>query len=187
YGLHVGAWRPPARARLREIKSAREGRGFILLIADPGQLDDWVAARPGVTCALIEAAWPGPLTLVLPAREGVPEDLRVRGSLALRCPASPLLRATLHRLPGPLLSTSANRSGEPPPARYEQVAPEIREACDLRVDGGQLCGEGSTILRPEPDGSLRLLRAGLWDPGPWRRLIRPRADEGGAHRRRPAN
>lgn len=175
YGLHARALDPAAVGRLRRAKATPGPRAFILLIATPDHLTAWVSRLPGIAAELVAAAWPGPLTLVLPAAERLPADLCHAGQVALRCPGVRFLRELLLSLPEPLLSTSANRGGETPPAELGQVRAEMREQCDLRIGGGTLSGLGSTVLRPEDDGSLSLLRRGLWDPGPWAGQIRPAA------------
>lgn len=109
-------------------------------------------------------AWPGPLTLVLPASGKLPEELTRDGRAALRCPGSLLLRELALSLSAPILSTSANRAGGKAPARLAEIEPELLKACDLAVDAGTLCGQGSTIARPEAGGSLTILRPGLWKP-----------------------
>ncbi|MBM3957293.1 MAG: Sua5/YciO/YrdC/YwlC family protein, partial [Gemmatimonadetes bacterium] len=92
------------------------------------------------------------------------------GYVAVRCPGALLLRELARS--APLVSTSANRTGQPAPASLSAVAAEIRAGCDVEVDAGTLAGGGSTVIRPEPDGTLSELRPGLWRPGRWARDVR---------------
>jgi L-threonylcarbamoyladenylate synthase len=163
YGLHVVARLGGARERLRRTKGDPSSRPYIVLVGSYDEARPWVGEVSAAARRQIGNAWPGPLTLVLPAAPDAPRDLVRSGEIAVRCPGTRFLRA-LASAAGGLLSTSANRSGQPPPADLGAVAPEILEACDFAVDGGALCGVGSTLARPEADGSLTVLREGLWTP-----------------------
>lgn len=164
YGLHACALRAEARARLSACKGGASDRPYILLIGTPAHALPFVSALPGPAAALLETAWPGPLTLLLPASERVAPELQREGRVALRCPGRAFLRELLLLLTEPLLSTSANRAGSPAPRSLETVDPEIRAACSVVVDRGTLNGEGSTVARPEADGRLTILREGAWRP-----------------------
>lgn len=154
YGLHVCG----APAPLRALKRESEVRPYIVLIASPDQAREYCGSPPESLADL----WPAPLTLLLPATPVVDPALVREGLIALRCPASAFLRDLAAELPGPLLSTSANRAGEPAPASIPDLDPELRAECDLIVDGGPLSGIGSTIARIKPDGLFEIVRAGAW-------------------------
>jgi len=165
YGLHACASVPTGVARLRALKGDDRGRPYILLVPDSAAaraLIDAAAQSAAAAEQWWRKAWPGPATFVVPAGPRVPADLVRGGCVALRCPGSELLRAVAARLPGPLLSTSANVSGGRAPARVAEIEPQLLAACDLVVDGGPLCGQGSTIVRVEDDGRLTTLRPGVW-------------------------
>jgi L-threonylcarbamoyladenylate synthase len=164
YGLHADGSHREALALIRALKGSPAGRGFIVLLGSPDQVGAYASGLPGVAAELIREAWPGPLTLILPAADTLPPELRPDGNVAVRCPGISLLREIALLLPGPLISTSANRSGEIPPQRLEKIEAEIVSACALAVDGGVLAGEASTVVRPEPGGGLTILRQGLWRP-----------------------
>jgi L-threonylcarbamoyladenylate synthase len=154
------------------MKGEAAVRTFILLVGTVEQAGHLVSEYPGVAQRLIADAWPGSLTLVLPASERVPGELRRGGMLAVRCPDDRFLRELVLSLPDPLISTSANRSGADPPAKLSDVPATIRAACQVTVDRGLLCGTGSTVVRPEADGTLTVLRPGLWEPEGWADRIR---------------
>jgi L-threonylcarbamoyladenylate synthase len=111
---------------------------------------------------LMDAFWPGPLTLVLPLRAGAPVASLVTAGLstvAVRAPAHPLARALLAELGDPLAAPSANPSGRVSPTTAEHVLAALGDRIDAVLDGGAApVGVESTILAlaPEP----RLLRAG---------------------------
>jgi len=103
--------------------------------------------------------WPGPLTLVLPAAAGLPEELLGGGAtLAVRVPSRELTRE-LCRLSGPLISTSANRSGRSAPASLDEALAGVGDAIAAAVDGGACGGPPSTLVDLTGDGP-KLLREG---------------------------
>ena len=113
---------------------------------------------------LAQMFWPGPLTLVLPRRD----DTRLAGAVtaglptvALRCPAHPVMRALLERCEFPLAAPSANRSGGVSPTSAAHVAASLGERVDAILDGGA-CAAGleSTIVALRGEGGWQLLRPG---------------------------
>jgi L-threonylcarbamoyladenylate synthase len=116
--------------------------------------------------ALAAAHWPGPLTLVLPARPGNGIASLVTAGLdtiAIRCPAHPAMRDLLSATGKPLAAPSANASGTISPTRAEHVAKSLRGRIPLILDAGPTAvGLESTIVATGP---LRLLRPGPIDLG----------------------
>ena len=113
--------------------------------------------------ALAAAFWPGPLTLVLPLRPAAPIAPAVTAGLptvALRCPAHPVMQAVLAAAGVPLAAPSANRSGAVSPTTAAHVAHSLGSAVDLILDGGP-CRQGieSTIVALRPQG-WAILRPG---------------------------
>jgi L-threonylcarbamoyladenylate synthase len=155
YGFHARASSATAVARIRALK--RDSRaGFIGLIAHPDDLGRYAHASPEAL-ELARRHWPGALTLVLEARPEAPAALCSEdGTIALRCPGSALLRGVVQGVGEPVLSTSANRSGERA-AREADDAPA--GVADLIVDGGPLDGRPSTLVRVGPKG-VQILRQG---------------------------
>ena len=114
---------------------------------------------------LVEAHWPGPLTIVLRAGDAVPRELLAPdGTVALRCPGSAFLRAAVSAAGGIVASTSANLEGEPPAVT---AAGPVAEQADLVVDSGPLSGVPSTVVAVDGD-SVRVLREGAVRIGPGR-------------------
>lgn len=136
YGLHAVATNADAVARIAELKGRDEQqKPFIVLAASPQQLPELgITVDPATLDALAEL-WPAPLTAVLPRGES---------TLAVRIPDVEWLRALIERT-GPLVSTSANRSGEPAVDRPSALARDLHDALDV-VDGGIRGGEPSAIL-----------------------------------------
>ena len=122
--------------------------------------------------ALIDRYWPGPLTLVLPARSHLPPALTAGGdTVGVRLPAHPFLRALARRV-GPLASSSANRSGQPPCATAAAVLDQLDGRIPLLIDAGpaplaqsstvlDLSGPQPILLREGPIGPQELAAAGI--------------------------
>lgn len=114
--------------------------------------------------ALAKAFWPGALTMVLPLREGAALAPAVSAGLptvALRCPAHPVMQALLKTCGLPLAAPSANRSGGVSPTSAAHVVASLGGRADLILDGGETRqGIESTIVGLRADGSWTVLRPG---------------------------
>ena len=144
YGLHALATSDAAVERIAEIKGRDESTPFIVLASSVQQLREiGVAATPDLLEAL-GSIWPAPLTAILPLARPLPAS-RGAQTLAVRIPAVDWLRELAQRT-GPLVSTSANRSGEPPVEAPEMLAYDLQQRVDAIVDGGVRKGKPSAIL-----------------------------------------
>lgn len=161
YGLAADALRPEAAARIFAAKQRPLFDPLIVHAADRTGADACVAEWNPSAEALAAAFWPGPLTLVLPKRETIP-DLVTSGLpfVAVRIPAHPVAAALLRAFGGPLAAPSANRFGRVSPTTAAAVREELGDAVPLVLDGGP-CAVGleSTIVA-FPEGRPVLLRAG---------------------------
>lgn len=160
YGLGANAWDARALARVFEAKNRPSFDPLIIHVADPedaGQVADLAVPQARL---LMEHFWPGPLTLVLPKNDRVP-DLATSGlpSVAVRCPASLVARELIRRAGVPVAAPSANPFGYLSPTRAEHVAAQLGDRIDFIVDGGRctvgvestvldLCSDPPLILRP---------------------------------------
>ncbi len=162
YGLAGDALNADAVARIFE---AKERPFFDPLIVHLPSLD-WLdrlttSADDSLVRTLIERFWPGPLTLVLPRREIVP-DLVTSGlpTVAVRMSAHPVFRSVLSEFGRPVAAPSANRFGRISPTAAAHVLAELDGRIPLILDGGP-CSLGleSTVVAPR-EGALHLLRAG---------------------------
>ena len=144
YGLHARALDDAAVGRIADLKGRAETKPFVVLAADVGQLQELgIDADPDLLSRLA-SIWPAPLTAILPLRQPIAAS-RGMATLAVRIPALDWLRA-LAQQTGPLVSTSANRSGEPPVDRPEALARDLLERLDAIVDAGVRTGEPSAIV-----------------------------------------
>lgn len=173
YGLGALARDEAAVDRLVSAKGRPDGKPLPLVAADLAAVGA-VAVVSDDAARLARRFWPGPLTLVLPARPGLPAAITAgTGSVGVRVPGSEIARALARAAGGALVSTSANPSGGPPPVRPEDLEPALRARVDVVLDGGPAPGGlPSTVVALEPAG-LRLVRPGAVPFEQVERALRP--------------
>jgi L-threonylcarbamoyladenylate synthase len=162
YGLAARADSEAAIAAIYRAKGRPEFNPLIVHIASLGQAER-LARFDDRAGLLAERFWPGPLTLVLPLRDGAPIAAAVAAGLptiALRMPAHPLMQAVLRDADVPLAAPSANRSGSVSPTSAAHVLASFGDEAPPVLDGGN-CERGleSTIVALRP-GGWQLLRPG---------------------------
>jgi L-threonylcarbamoyladenylate synthase len=161
YGLGADAFNTAAVERVFELKGRNRQNPVPVLIADAAMLSVLVDEIPPLAARLMDRFWPGPLTIVLPARKGTPEPLlNRRGAVGVRVSSQPVATALVKALGRPLTATSANPSGEPPARTLEEARRYFAGPVELFVDGGVLASTtGSTVV--EVSGTnLKIIRAG---------------------------
>ncbi|MDP3939965.1 MAG: L-threonylcarbamoyladenylate synthase [Deltaproteobacteria bacterium] len=161
YGLGANAASPLALDRLYEAKGRPEALPVSVIVADAAALAPLVAEVPISARKLMDAFWPGPLTLVFRAAPGLSDRLTAgTGRIGARVSSHPVAAALAARCGFPITATSANLSGAPEASSAGAIDPALREALDLVVDGGPTPGgPASTILDVTVDPP-RVLRAG---------------------------
>lgn len=160
YGLAALATNGRAVRRVFELKGRSLSQPLVLMVARPEQLDAWAVVDDRAR-AYMRRWWPGPLTLVMPAREGVGPPLTSAGrphTIAARIPDHPLALALLEETGEALATTSANRSGEPPALTPLEAA--WVEGLVAVLDGGRAPGSVPSTLLDLSEGPPRVLRAG---------------------------
>jgi L-threonylcarbamoyladenylate synthase len=165
YGLGASASDGVAVERLARAKGRPDGKPLPLLAADHAQVES-VAELRGAAATLAERFWPGPLTLVLPALPGLPEPVTAgTGTVAVRVPGSEVARALAAAVGGPIVSTSANLAGEPPPRAVAELAAALVARIDHVLDGGWTPGGAPSTIVAFDEAGIRLVRAGVisWD------------------------
>ena len=149
--------------RVREAKGREESKPLPLVAADPDQARSLCTAWPEEAARLAGRFWPGPLSLVLRARSEVPLEVTAgTGTVAVRVPARVLARDLCRD--GPLIATSANRAGEPPPVLCAEAVEAVGRWAVLALDGGP-GRPGASTLVDLTETVPRLLRPGpvAWD------------------------
>ena len=161
YGLGADGLNPAAVAKIFEAKGRPQDNPLILHVAEPEQISQLCHSIPDAAWALAETFWPGPLTMVLPARDTVPLSTRAGlPSVAVRCPDCDITREIIHLAGVPVAAPSANISGKPSTTTAQHVLHDHDGNIDAIVDGGPCrVGLESTIVDLTEDRP-RLLRPG---------------------------
>jgi L-threonylcarbamoyladenylate synthase len=149
YGLAASTLRPESVRRVFEIKGRPAAARVPVLFATAADLPLLVEEVPRVAWTLIDRFWPGPLTVVLPARPSVPSIITGGGrTVAVRVPAGRVCLELLQMLAEPVIGTSANISGRPPAKTAADVARELGNgpAAVLEDDAGIRTGIASTVV-----------------------------------------
>jgi len=148
YGLGVDPFNPAALGHLAKVKGRADGKPILLLIGAREQLRDLVDYVPPAAEALMEAFWPGPLTIVFPARAGIHELVTAgTGTVGVRWTSLAAL-ADMLQVVGPLTGTSANRAGESPARTAREVQRALGDEIDLIIDAGTTPGGfPSTVIQ----------------------------------------
>ena len=136
-----------AVGRIFAAKGRKEERALPLLVSDVVMAEELAREVPTRFYMLARHFWPGPLTIIVPASERVP--LKVTGNtgrLAMRQAQSKVANALLERLAQPLVSTSANISGQPTCNSGIEVFGVMDSRVDLVLDGGLVTGLGATTV-----------------------------------------
>lgn len=148
YGLGANAFEPRAVARVFEAKARPSFDPLIVHLADAAGLEQVASAADPRVRPLAERFWPGPLTLVLPRRPGIP-DIVTAGleTVGVRVPAHPVALALLRAAATPVAAPSANPFGYVSPTTAEHVIDRLGDAVEIVLDGGPCpVGVESTIL-----------------------------------------
>ena len=160
YGAAVSALDAEAVAGLVAAKGRPSDQPLPLILPDRVALQQVVLAVPARARELMDAHWPGPLTLVLPARPDLPAALVGPHGVGVRLSPHPVAAGLAVAFGGPITATSANRTGAPP-ARTAEAAAAALPAAALTLDGGQTPGGApSTVLAVDHEGRLTVLRQG---------------------------
>lgn len=165
YGLACDPLDAGAIARIHRLKGRDDGKPSAVMYFSPLAIRELVSGLGPRTKAAVSALLPGPVTLVVanPLRRYPLACRQDPERLGIRLIGGPLAGTMC-----PVFQTSANLSGEPAPAGFEEVPASIREGADLAIDGGELPGLPSTVVdiaAIEDDGSWRIIRDGALSPG----------------------
>ena len=161
YGLGADGLNPDAVAKIFLAKGRPQDNPLILHVAEPEQIALFCHDIPDSAYALAEAFWPGPLTMVLPAKDIVPLSTRAGlPSVAVRCPDCEITRSIIRLSGVPVAAPSANISGKPSTTTAGHVLHDHNGRIECIVDGGPCrVGVESTII-DLTDDMPRLLRPG---------------------------
>lgn len=154
YGLAVDPFSEAAIRKLFAVKGRPETNPVLVIIDSPERLTRMVRAVDPAVLRLLEVLWPGPLSILLPRHDAVPDLLTAgSGKICVRCPGCSAARALCAAFGGAVTSTSANLAGHVP---AHTAAEALLPGVALAIDGGTLATQApSTIYDPETDRVLR--------------------------------
>src|SRR5256712_6936090 len=162
YGLGVDPFNVPAVQRLYNLKGrSPQTSPILVLIRSRHELQALVLEITPAAERLMQACWPGPLTLVFRAAVAVPSVLTAgTGTIGVRLSAYPDVQRVLEMMGGPLTGTSANRTGQPPATTAEEVERAFGADIDLIVNGGPTPGGLPSTVLDTTVSPPRLIREG---------------------------
>ena len=139
YGLAADLTNPKAMDRLNHVKGRPPDKPYSWHLHSIEQMRQYVAAVPPLAERLIQRYWPGPLTIIMPSKDGT--------TIGFRLPDHPVARAFLSACGVPVAAPSANRSGSPPPTDANEVLAALDGDIDCILDAGPTrLGRESTVV-----------------------------------------
>lgn len=152
YGLAADATNPQAIERLNRLKGRPPEKPYSIHLYETAQIAAFVETIPPLAKRLMDRFWPGPLTIVMPAKD--------TGTVGFRLPSHPVAQAFLRRCQRPVVAPSANRSGFPPPTDAREVLIALDHQVECLLDAGPTpLGRESTVVSVV-GGRLDILREG---------------------------
>ena len=162
WGLGCVATNPEAVAKVFAIKKRSEAKSLVLLACDLDMVARYIREIPSIAIDLVEVN-DAPMTIVYPGAQGLaPAVVAEDGSVGIRIPHNEFCEQLVRRLRVPLVSTSANISGESAPASLAEVSDEIRGAVDWCAParlGAGATGRASQIIKLGLRGEVEIIRA----------------------------
>lgn len=161
YGLGADALNSQAVEQVFQLKGRDPLNPIPVLVADREMLHALVADVPEAAQKLIRQFWPGPLTLVLPARKEIPKPLcNPSGGVGVRISSQAIATRLVNTLGRPLTATSANPSGKEPARTIPEAKTYFGDQIEVFVDGGKLTAKtGSTVVEVMGD-TIKIIRQG---------------------------
>lgn len=161
YALAADPYQDASLERLFFLKRRPEAKPVLLLAANPEMALRLAREAPEIAARLMARFWPGPLTLLLPARSDISGLVTGQtGTVGVRQPRQPIVCQLLAALSFPVTGTSANRSGKAPLIRAEEVAREFGPDIDLILDAGPCPGGLPSTVVDVSCAPPRLVRPG---------------------------
>ncbi|GIM45729.1 threonylcarbamoyl-AMP synthase [Collibacillus ludicampi] len=148
YGLGADATNPAAVDKIFQAKGRPSDNPLIVHIASERDLERLVKEIPDTARKLMDAFWPGPLTLIFPKKDGIPDQVTAGlDTVGIRMPNHPVARMLIESSGVPLAAPSANRSGRPSPTTAEHVLEDLDHLIAAVIDGGPAgVGVESTVV-----------------------------------------
>lgn len=162
WGLGCDATNAEAVARIFRIKQRADAKAMLCLLDTPGKLQGYVEEVPDMAWELIELSTK-PLTIIYPHARNLAKNLMAEdGSVGIRITKETFSKALCERLHKPVVSTSANLSGEPTPRNFSQIVEDVKQQADYIVRYRR-----NDLAEPAPSSIIKL------DKGNVIKVIRP--------------
>ena len=160
YGLGADPFNEQAVRSIFEIKGRAEDKPILLLVDSIDRAQS-VAVLSETALVLARRFWPGPLTMILPARPGVPSLVSAgTGTMGIRWGNAPFAQRVISAMGSPITATSANRSGMPSAITAEEVHAQLQDRLEVLVDGGRLPSRGGSTVLDLTVSPAKILRRG---------------------------
>lgn len=161
YGLGCSAFDQDAIKRIFCIKDRPKGKSLPIIASDQAMVREICHDIPGIATELMNMFWPGPLTLVLKGKKGLPHGIiDDMGRVAVRVSSHPLCLALTKSLSSPVTATSANKSNASPCTTAAQVGSQLSGLIPLIIDGGETRGGAASTIIDCTGDELRFIRDG---------------------------
>ncbi|NAZ87135.1 L-threonylcarbamoyladenylate synthase [Kineococcus indalonis] len=171
YGIGADAFSPAAVRKLLEAKGRGRDMPPPVLVPEVRTVDGLASAVPFAVRELMDAFWPGALTIVCRAQPSLTWDLGdTHGTVALRMPLHPVALELLKRT-GPMAVSSANLSGRPAATTVQQAVDQLAGSVRVYLDGGPSPKGAPSTIVDASDGPLRVLRVGALSEAELRRAV----------------
>ena len=161
WGLGCDATDSDAVARIYALKKSADKKSMLVIVDSIDRAAVYTDRVPHVAWDLLEVA-DKPLTLILPGAHGISQELIPdEGTIGVRVPEHEFCRQMCRLLGRPVVSTSANISGMPAPARFDEIDPALKEGVDMVVDASLeagATGEASSIIAIDESGAFKIIR-----------------------------
>ncbi len=161
WGIGCDATNKEAVKRIYEIKKREDSKSMLVLMENPALLDRYVDEVPEVAWDLVEITTT-PLTVIYPGAKNIAPNLVAEdGSVGIRFTKEKFSSQLIQRFRRPIVSTSANISGEKSPAFFDEISDEIRESVDYIVEYRQddrTSSKPSSIIKLGPGGQIDIIR-----------------------------
>jgi len=157
WGLGCDATNPEAVAKIYSIKKREDNKSMLVLLNNPGRIVAYVKEVPEIAWELIDAAV-RPITIIYPGAKNLAKNLVAEdGSIGIRITGDEFCSELLKRFGKPLVSSSANISGEKTPSIFDEISDEIKRAVDYIIKWRQ-----DDISKTQPSSIIKLGEGGLF-------------------------
>ncbi|MEM6721138.1 MAG: L-threonylcarbamoyladenylate synthase [Bacteroidota bacterium] len=160
WGLGCDATNPEAVQKIYTLKNREESKALICLVSDTRMLERFIEDIPEVAYDLLEAA-DRPTTIIYDNPVGIAKNLvAADNTLAIRIPNDEFCQKLIRKFKRPIVSTSANISGQPTPKSYQEISADIRNGVDYVVNlhSEKKNSKPSTIIQLRANGEIKIIR-----------------------------